>query len=165
MAVWCADGSDDGRWDSRRTQAGQLAEAVESLVACWLMAAEETRPRLPARQLLALRTVKSRPELNMTALAEHLGVGLPTASRLCDRLEAAGLLERTVQPSDRREVQLVVTAYGQRLLADVAERRVRSLASVFEAMTPAQRTALEHGLSGFHQAHTSSRGSENPADG
>lgn len=157
MAVGCADVSDDGRWESRRTQAGQVAEAVESLVTCWLMAAEESRPRLPARQLLALRTIRRRPELNLTALAEHLGVGLPTASRLCDRLEAAGLLERTVQPRNRREVQLVVTAYGQRLLTDVAERRVRRLASVFEAMTPAQRTALEHGLSGFHQAHMSGR--------
>ncbi|MFE7928613.1 MarR family winged helix-turn-helix transcriptional regulator [Streptomyces sp. NPDC057456] len=163
--MWCADGADDDRWESRRTQAGQLAEAVESLVACWLMAAEETRPRLPARQLLALRTVRSRPELNMTALAEQLGVGLPTASRLCDRLEAAGLLERTVQPSNRREVQLVVTGYGRRLLTDVAERRVRRLASVFEAMSPAQRTALEVGLFGFHQAHTSIQGSEEPADG
>lgn len=165
MAVWCADGADDDRWKSRRTQAGQLAEAVESLVACWLTAAEESRPRLPARQLLALRTVHSRPELNLTALAEHLGVGLPTASRLCDRLEAAGLLERTVQPSNRREVQLVVTGYGRRLLADVAERRVRSLASVFEAMTPAQRTALEHGLFGFHQAHLSGPGPQEPTDG
>lgn len=160
MAVGCADGSGDSRGESRRTQARQVAEAVESLVACWLMAAEESRPRLPARQLHALRTVRLRPELNLTALAEHLGVGLPTASRLCDRLEAAGLLERTVQPRNRREVQLVVTAYGQRLLTDVAERRVGRLAMVFDAMTPAQRTALQHGLLGFHQAHTSSRGPE-----
>ncbi|OQR61175.1 MarR family transcriptional regulator [Streptomyces maremycinicus] len=163
--MWCADSADDGRWESRRTQAGQLAESVESLVACWLLAAEEARPRLPARQLLALRTVRNRPELNLTALAEHLGVGLPTASRLCDRLEAAGLLERRLRPSDRREVQLVVTVYGERLLTDVAERRVRRLASVFEAMTPAQRTALEHGLAGFHRAHTTGRGSGEPADG
>jgi len=149
-----ADGSDDGRWTNNGTQARQVADAVESLVACWLSAAEEASPRLPARQLHALRTVRGRPELNLTALAEHLGVGLPTASRLCDRLEAAGLLERTVPPQSRREVQLVLTAYGHRVLADVAERRVRRLTAVFEAMTPAQRAALEHGLFAFHQAHT-----------
>ncbi|WP_327312282.1 MarR family winged helix-turn-helix transcriptional regulator [Streptomyces sp. NBC_01235] len=154
----CADGSDDGRGESRRTQAGQIADAVESLVACWLTAADESRHRLPARQLLALRTVRRRPELNMTGLAEHLGVGLPTASRLCDRLEAAGLLERTVQPHNRREVQLVVTADGQRLLTDVTEQRVRRLASVFEAMTPAERTALAHGLFAFQRARVTRRG-------
>ncbi|MEU5122423.1 MarR family winged helix-turn-helix transcriptional regulator [Streptomyces asoensis] len=155
MAVGCADGSGGGRWESRRTQARQVAEAVESLVVCWLTATQESRPRLPDRHLNALRTVRLRPELNLTALAEQLDIGLPTASRLCDRLEAAGLLERTVQPRNRREVQLVVTAYGQRLLADVTERRVRRLAAVLDAMTPAQRAALAHGLLGFHQAHTS----------
>jgi DNA-binding MarR family transcriptional regulator len=153
--VGCAEGSDDGRRESREATARRVVDAVESLVACWLAAAEETAPRLPARQLLALRTVRHRPELNLTALAEHLGIGLPTASRLCDRLEAAGLLERTVQPRNRREVQLVLTAYGRRVLADVTERRVRRLASVFEGMTPAERTALEHGLFAFEQAaHT-----------
>ncbi|MFH8801845.1 MarR family winged helix-turn-helix transcriptional regulator [Streptomyces sp. NPDC017936] len=149
----CAEGSDDGRRESREATARRIVDAVESLVTCWLAAAEETAPRLPDRQLLALRTVRRRPELNLTTLAEQLGVGLPTASRLCDRLEAAGLLERTVQPRNRREVQLVLTAYGHRLLTDVTDRRVRRLAAVLEGMTPGQRTALEHGLFAFRQAH------------
>ncbi|MEV6182697.1 MarR family winged helix-turn-helix transcriptional regulator [Streptomyces sp. NPDC052016] len=148
-----ARGTDDGRRESREATARRVVDAVESLVACWLAAAEETTPRLPDRQLVALRTIRRRPELNLTALAEHLGIGLPTASRLCDRLEAAGLLERSVHPRNRREVQLVLTAYGRRVLVDVNDRRVRRLASVFEGMTPAQRTALEHGLSAFRQAH------------
>lgn len=134
--------------------ARHLADAAESLVACWLAAAEEAVPRLPARQLLALRTVRRRPELNLTALAEHLGIGVPTASRLCDRLEAAGLIERTVQPRNRREVQLVVTAYGSRVLADVTERRVHHLAAVLAGLTPAQRTALQQGLYAFSRAYT-----------
>ncbi|MDQ0964044.1 DNA-binding MarR family transcriptional regulator [Streptomyces sp. B4I13] len=162
MTAGYADSSDDGRWTNRGRQARRVADAVESLVACWLAAAEEASPRLPARQLHALRTVRGRPELNLTALAEHLGVGLPTASRLCDRLEAAGLLERTAQPHSRREVRLVLTAYGHRVLADVAERRVRRLTPVFEAMTPAQCAALEHGLSAFHQARTAT---DSPASG
>ncbi|MFI7497928.1 MarR family winged helix-turn-helix transcriptional regulator [Streptomyces sp. NPDC049687] len=147
----CAEGSDDrGR---REAAARQVVDAVESLVACWFAAAEEVSPRLPARQLLALRTVRRRPELNLTALAEHLGIGVPTASRLCDRLEAAGLLERTVQPHNRREVRLLVTAYGRRVLADVTDRRVHRLAAVFAGMTPAQRAALEQGLYAFHRSH------------
>jgi DNA-binding MarR family transcriptional regulator len=150
--VVCAEGSDDGRREGREATARRVADAVESLVTCWLAAAEETTPRLPARQLLALRTVRHRPRLNLTALADHLGVGLPTASRLCDRLEAAGLLERTVQPRNRREVQLALTAEGRRVLAEVTERRVHRLADVLETMTPTQRTALEQGLFGFLQA-------------
>ncbi|GGS08890.1 hypothetical protein GCM10010269_54920 [Streptomyces humidus] len=166
MTVGCAEDAGDGRRDARRdvgrdggrAQARQVADAVESLVACWLTAVEEAAPRLPARQLLALRTVRHRPELNLTALAERLDVGLPTASRLCDRLEAAGLLERAVHPRNRREVRLVLTAYGKRVLADVGERRVRRLAAVFEGMSPAQRAALERGLFAFHQAQARSPG-------
>ncbi|MEU5275418.1 hypothetical protein AB0G87_03255 [Streptomyces asoensis] len=56
----------------------------------------------------------------------------------------------------------MVTAYGHRLLADIAESRVRRLAAVLDAMTPAQRAALAHGLLGFHQAHTSDRGHRDP---
>ncbi|MEU7059478.1 MarR family transcriptional regulator [Streptomyces sp. NPDC046197] len=133
--------------------ARQVVDAVESLVALWFCAADEVTPGLPARQLLALKTVRHRPELNLTALAEHLGIGLPTASRMCDRLEAAGLLQRTVQPHNRREVQLVVTAHGRRLLTEVTEGRIRRLADVFEGMTPGQCTALHRGLVAFQQAH------------
>ncbi|MER6137622.1 MarR family transcriptional regulator [Streptomyces sp. BV286] len=134
--------------------ADQVLDTVESLVALWVAAAEEVTPSLSMRQLLALQTVRRRPELNLTALAEHLGIALPTASRLCGRLETAGLLQRTVQPHNRREVQLVVTPQGRRLLADVTERRSVCLAVVFEAMTPEERASMQRGLRAFHQAHS-----------
>ncbi|MFJ3492488.1 MarR family winged helix-turn-helix transcriptional regulator [Streptomyces sp. NPDC086091] len=138
---------------------------METLVADWLGTAEETVPRLPARQLLALRTVRRSPELNLTALAEQIGVALPAASRLCDRLEAAGLLERTVQPRNRREVQLVLTPYGRRVLADVTDRRVHLLATAFAAMTPSQRAALETGLTAYHASRTTPDAARGEAEG
>ncbi|MGW5771555.1 MarR family winged helix-turn-helix transcriptional regulator [Streptomyces longwoodensis] len=148
-----AEGADDGQ-EAREATARRVVDAMEGLVAWWLAAADGTTPRLPARQLLALRTVRRRPGANLTALAGQLGIGLPNASRLCDRLEAAGLLERTVPPGNRREVRLAVTAYGQRVLAEVTERRVRGLVTVVAQMTPGQRAALEQGLSAFHRSRT-----------
>ncbi|WP_328498444.1 MarR family transcriptional regulator [Streptomyces sp. NBC_00414] len=134
------------------TFADQVLDAVEGLVTLWFAAAEDITPRMSTRQLLALQTVHRLPELNLTTLAEHLGIALPTASRLCDRLEAAGLLQRTVQPHSRREIQLLVTSHGRRLLADVTERRSRSLAGVFDAMAPGERDSLRHGLHAFERA-------------
>ncbi|MFH0517957.1 MarR family winged helix-turn-helix transcriptional regulator [Streptomyces sp. M41] len=128
----------------------QMVEAVENLVTLWFSAVEDVRPRLPPRQVRALRAVRRQPTLNVTALAEHLRIGLPTASRLCDRLEAAGLLLRRVQHSDRREVRLEVTAQGQRFLADVTERLSLNLAAAFDGVPPAQRTRLEQVLRAFH---------------
>ncbi|GGZ00419.1 MarR family winged helix-turn-helix transcriptional regulator [Streptomyces poonensis] len=134
--------------------ARQVTDAVESLVALWFAAVEDVSPRLPARQIRALRIVRRRPELNLTALAEHLEIGLPTASRMCDRLEAAGLLRRTVQPVDRREVQLVVTPHGARFLSEVTDRLSAYLTGALESLSPAQRRALEDILRGFHEAQT-----------
>ncbi|MFC4463388.1 MarR family winged helix-turn-helix transcriptional regulator [Streptomyces xiangluensis] len=130
----------------------QMVDAVENLVMVWFAAIEDVTPRLPARQVRALRIVRRRPELNLTALAEHLEIGLPTASRLCDRLEAAGLLQRNVQPGDRREVQLVVTAHGRRFLAEVTDRMSVYLTSALDGLSAGQRKALEEILPAFQEA-------------
>lgn len=136
----------------RRAVAAPVVDAVENLVTLWFSAVEDVSPRLPARQIRALRVVRRHPELNLTQLAEHLGIGLPTASRMCDRLEAAGLLQRHVQPDDRREVRLVLTAHGRRCLADVTERLSHYLSGAFDALSPRQRTVLEEILRAFHEA-------------
>ncbi|MDX3585456.1 MarR family transcriptional regulator [Streptomyces europaeiscabiei] len=124
----------------------QLLDAVENLVPLWFSAVEDVTPRLSPRQILALRAVRRRPELNLTALAEQLGVGLPTASRLCDRLEAAGLLQRCVRHGDRREVRLVVTERGHGFLADVTERLSGHLTDALATMSPAERARVEQVL-------------------
>lgn len=126
--------------------ARQVLDVVENLVPLWFSAVEDVTPRLSPRQVLALRAVRHRPELNLTTLAEQLGVGLPTASRLCDRLEAAGLLQRSVRLDDRREVRLVVTARGRGFLADVTERLSMRLTDALGALPPAERARVEQAL-------------------
>ncbi|MEU7720522.1 MarR family winged helix-turn-helix transcriptional regulator [Streptomyces tibetensis] len=129
--------------------AAQIADAVESLAELWSIAAQEAPLRLSPHQLRALRTVQAAPGLNLTALADGLDIGLPTASRLCDRLGAAGLLERTPHPDTRRVVQLWLTSHGRHVLRDVADRRAQALATALAAMEPAERAALRRGLRGF----------------
>ncbi|MFM9588052.1 MarR family winged helix-turn-helix transcriptional regulator [Streptomyces scabiei] len=124
----------------------QLLDAVENLVPLWFSAVEDVTPRLSPRQILALRAVRRRPELNLTALAESLRVGLPTASRLCDRLEAAGLLQRRVRHGDRREVLLVVTERGVGFLTDITERLSARLTDALAAMPAAERARVEQAL-------------------
>ncbi|WP_053669967.1 MarR family winged helix-turn-helix transcriptional regulator [Streptomyces sp. NRRL B-1140] len=138
-----------GPGEGPQAVAAQIADAVESLAELWSIAAQEASLRLSPHQLRALRTVQAAPGLNLTALADGLDIGLPTASRLCDRLAAAGLLERTPHPDTRREVQLWLTSHGQHVLCDVADRRAQALATALAAMEPAERTALSTGLRGF----------------
>ncbi|MFJ8081820.1 MarR family winged helix-turn-helix transcriptional regulator [Streptomyces sp. NPDC096205] len=126
-----------------------IADAVDGLTNLWSVAAQGARLRLSPHQLRALQVLNSEPGLNLTALAEGMDIGLPTASRLCDRLEAAGLLERVLHPHRRREVRLNLTGHGLQVLDEVASRRAQALAAVLAAMEPPEREALIHGMRGF----------------
>ncbi|MGW1672528.1 MarR family winged helix-turn-helix transcriptional regulator [Streptomyces sp. NPDC002324] len=124
----------------------RLLDAVENLVPLWFSAVGDVSPRLSPRQILALRAIRRQPELNLTALAEQLAIGLPTASRLCDRLEAAGLLRRGVRFDDRREVHLMVTERGHGFLTDLTGRLSARLTDVLAAMPAAERARVEQTL-------------------
>ncbi|WP_427924901.1 MarR family winged helix-turn-helix transcriptional regulator [Streptomyces sp. cg40] len=141
--------------------AGRVTDAVDGLTELWTTAAAEASVRLSPYQLRALHALEDTPGANLTALADRLDAGLPTVSRLCDRLEAAGLLLRDTAPHDRREVRLGLTAYGRDILAEVAALRSRALASVVEAMEPDDRAGLERGLRAFALAQQN----RPPADG
>lgn len=158
MFVTRLDGSGDDRversGDGPDAVASEIADAVESLTNLWSLAAQEAAVRLSLHQLRALRTLETAPGLNLTTLAERLDIGLPTASRLCDRLEAAGMLERTLHPQKRREVRLSLTMQGRRVLDDVASRRADVLTLALAAMEPAERSALSRGMRAFLAARS-----------
>ncbi|MFH8336381.1 MarR family winged helix-turn-helix transcriptional regulator [Streptomyces sp. AM6-12] len=143
------DDQSSGPGDDALSLALEIADAVDSLVNLWTVASQGASLRLSSHQLRALRVLESDPGLNLTALAEGMEIGPPTASRLCDRLEAAGLLERVLHPRKRREVQLHLTARGRQVLGEVASRRAQALAEVLAEMELAERTALSRGLSAF----------------
>ncbi|MFE1442345.1 MarR family winged helix-turn-helix transcriptional regulator [Streptomyces sp. NPDC058739] len=145
----CADGQAGGTGGDPLSLALEVADAVDGLADLWSLALQEASLRLSPHQLRALRILGAAPGLNLTALADAMDIGLPTASRLCDRLEAAGLLERVLHPHRRREVRLNLTGRGRQILAEVASRRSHSLAGVLAAMEPAGREALGRGLHAF----------------
>ncbi|MFI8242421.1 MarR family winged helix-turn-helix transcriptional regulator [Streptomyces sp. NPDC085866] len=147
-----ADDRAEGSGDDPSIGAHGIADAVERLANLWSEAAQEATVRLSLHQLRALRALETAPKANLTGLAERMDIGLPTASRLCDRLEAAGMLERALHPHNRREVQLRLTGLGRRVLADVARRRAQALAEALAAMEPAERSALIRGMKAFPAA-------------
>lgn len=130
----------------------RIAGPVAALAELWVHGATVVTPRLSAHQLRALDIVGQEERTNLTGLADAAGMAMPSASRLCDRLEAAGLLERTAAPGNRREVELMVTAVGRKVLDDVAAQRHRDLAAVLRGMPPDQVLALAEGLRAFHRA-------------
>lgn len=88
----------------------------------------------------------------MRALGEALGSTPPATSRLCDRLEAAGLVERRLSAASRREIELYLSRPGRALLDEVRAAQVREVSLVLAAMDPEATEALHKGLAAFRDA-------------
>jgi DNA-binding MarR family transcriptional regulator len=132
--------------------AAAVETAVESLCALLDAARLAQTPAIPPTQLRVLLIIAGAAQTNMNRLAEALDVVPSSASRLCDRLEATGLLRRAPDPRDRREVRLVLTSAARRLLDDLRERRRRALGDVLERMAPGARQELVRALTAFDAA-------------
>jgi DNA-binding MarR family transcriptional regulator len=139
--------------DDRVTHVAAAVEsAVESLVSVLDAARAAQTPTVPPAQLRVLTFISDNRQTNMSRLAEALDVVPSSASRLCDRLEAAGLLRRVPDPRDRREVRLMLTGSARRLLDQIRERRRLALAEVLDRMSEPSRQELLRSLTAFAQA-------------
>ena len=103
-------------------------------------------------QLRMLVVVDRHTPLNLSSLADHLDVSVPSASRLVDRMVEAGLVQRTTAEHSRREVALALTLRGRRALDSLRRERREAIAAVLQRMRDADRQALVAGLAAFATA-------------
>lgn len=75
-----------------------------------------------------------------------------SASRLCDRLVAAGLVERRASEASRRVTFIRLTTAGTRLLAGMREARLAELGRLMTGMSVAERDGLLRGLLALREA-------------
>ncbi|MFI7024771.1 MarR family winged helix-turn-helix transcriptional regulator [Micromonospora sp. NPDC049900] len=134
--------------------AAAIDAAAESLVGVLDSAVARHRWAVSPTQLRVLSLLSSRPETNINGLAELLDVVPSSASRLCDRLEAIGLVRREADPRDRREVRLTPTAAAEVLLGEVRSRRHDAVRVVLERMPARVQHDLLRALKAFGQAAT-----------
>ncbi|MFF3865005.1 MarR family winged helix-turn-helix transcriptional regulator [Micromonospora sp. NPDC001898] len=131
--------------------AAALDAAAGTLLTVFEAARERTTSRLSGAQLRAVMVVEQHDGINLRRLATLLDMLLSSASRLCDRLVAAGMLEREPGRSDRREISLHLTAEAEWLLAELRADRRQRLAVILAGMTPEGRRALLAGLQEFDE--------------
>lgn len=139
--------------DSVADIAVAIEPAVESLLDVLDCARQPDPPAVPPAQLRVLAIVARNGTTNVSRLAEALAIVPSSASRLCDRLEAAGMLRREPDPRDRREVRLLLTAPARQLLTAFRDRRRGRLIDVLERMSPTARQDLLTALTAFEIAH------------
>lgn len=127
----------------------QFVEAVEAashgLLGVTMRALAEV-DTVSATQLRALMLLQSLGPVNLSVLAERLGVALSSASRLVDRLAASGHLERTVPAHSRREVLLTLSKEGRRVVRRHERARRVIFAELLQALDEQERECLLMGL-------------------
>lgn len=142
--------------------AAAVDDAAAALLSVWDTARERATSRLSGSQLRALLVVEEYDGINLCRLAASMGMILSSASRLCDRLVAAGVLEREPSRVDRREISLHLNPVGQALLDELRADRRERLAHVLSGMTAGGRQALLRGLQEF-EAVARAGASDQPA--
>ena len=101
---------------------------------------------LSPSQLSALSTVDSHGAMTLGALAEHERVAPPSITKVVTKLEAAGLVARTPDPSDKRVVRVSLTADGLGLLLESRRRKDAWLAARVAGLDADARAKLAAAL-------------------
>lgn len=123
--------------EATRVVGGLIAESLASL---------EPPVTVPQWRVL---TLASEGSCNLTAVADDLCVHPSNATRICDRLVRAGLLNRQKDEKDRRQVRLVLTPAGEDLYDSAMRYRRERVETAMARISLEHRAALAAALAEF----------------
>jgi len=113
---------------------------------------------LSVPQFRTLVFLSRSPGVSLSALAEFLGLSLPTTSRLVQGLVTKHFVGRRIPLGNRRQVALSISARGQRTIYAARQATERQLAEVVALLPNAKRMAIQRALrtlrEGFQSAAT-----------
>jgi DNA-binding MarR family transcriptional regulator len=119
-------------------------------VAARSLASADDEVTLPQYRVLVV--LCARGPLGMGELSEELRCSGSTATRLCDRLVARGLIDRRHRTDNRREVEVEATRGGERLVRRVTEHRRSEIEAIVSSIPARQREALVGAFQAFAAA-------------
>jgi DNA-binding MarR family transcriptional regulator len=121
-----------------------LSEGIQTRL--WLAA------QLTLAQVRALRRLAQEPK-SLGQLGLELSLAPPSVTRLIDRLEDRGLIERSRDDEDRRKVLATLTANGRRLVSAVPPLLEGSaIRAAVERMSADERQRITDALRDFNAA-------------
>lgn len=118
----------------------------------------EIRRRRPGEltlpQFRTLVCLHEHPGLSLSDVADQLGFLPSSASKTVDVLVERGLVERKVDPADRRRAILSLTEAGATEFAGVCEELQQLLTARLSTLPPARCQAIFDAMQTLHQLFT-----------
>lgn len=105
-----------------------------------------------AAQLFVLQHVQTDGGLSVNELAVKTLTDRSSVAGVVERLQAQGLVDRAVDPADRRRARIRITTAGRRMLARSPDAPTTALIAALHVLTPAQRTSLARSLERLNRA-------------
>ena len=134
----------------------QVTDAVlvasRALVAVSARSLAVSQEKVTLVQLRALVVLSTISPVSLGDFAGALGVHPSSATRLCDRLVARGLVRRNRSRDSRREIQLSLSATGQQLVDDVTAYRRAEIAEILAVLPAGEADGLVGALNAFVDA-------------
>jgi len=153
------EGASNARDPESRSPASRSPEIVDAVlhasralvaVAARSLVGVDADVTLP--QFRALVVLASHGPLNPGRLAASLGVHSSTVTRMCDRLVAKDLITRDVPATNRREVEIVLTRRGRKIVESVTRGRRAEIQRIVESVPDAERASMVRALHAFGDA-------------
>jgi DNA-binding MarR family transcriptional regulator len=105
---------------------------------------------LSVPQFRTLGFVERHPGTSLSELAEHIGLTLPSMSKLVDGLVERKLVTRQGHADDRRRITLALTARGCALLQSAHAATLASMAGRFGGLDEDERGTVVRAMQILH---------------
>lgn len=122
-----------------RADVAAFERLTQALVGITVQSLDALDGTVTVAQFRLLRTLDGLGRVSCTTLATALGTAASSVTRLVDKLEAAGHVERGADAHSRTIVTVEATPAGREVVAAVLERRHMLLEQVLDAMAPEER--------------------------
>jgi len=107
-------------------------------------------PDISIPQFRTMRFIQRNPDSSLSDLAEHLGLTLPSVSKLVDGLVKQKLISRNTSVEDRRKITLLLTEAGTSIVDSARADARANLAEKIKYLSDADLEIISQAMQILH---------------
>ncbi|MBN3040975.1 MAG: MarR family transcriptional regulator [Candidatus Omnitrophica bacterium] len=98
-----------------------------------------TKGKITFPQYILLELLYTKGPIKMKDIASSLGISLPAATGMVDRLISLNKVKRVSDPADRRVIIVQITSTGTKAVVDIISFRKKLIEKMFSGFTDSER--------------------------